>query len=116
MEQDDAKLVHLQVIDGGKIDESNAMDLFFSVYHQTGCDRIAIDKDLLCAEFFDLKSRMAGEILQKCVNYQITLAIYGDFSVYQSRALRDFIYESNRGRHVFFVPSLEDAFEKMKSI
>ncbi len=42
-----------------------------------------------------------GEILQKFVTYKAKLAIAGDFSVYTSKSLKDFIYESNNGNHIF---------------
>ena len=41
------------------------------------------------------------------------LAIVGDFSGYTSKPLRDFIYESNNGSHVFFVATVEEALEKL---
>ena len=37
----------------------------------------------------------------------------GDFSGYTSKPLKDFIYESNKGRDIFFVSSEEDAIEKL---
>jgi len=44
-----------------------------------------------------------------CYNYYIKFAVYGDFSKYTGKPLRDFIYESNQGRDIFFVPTEEDA-------
>lgn len=41
------------------------------------------------------------------------MAIYGDFSRYTSKPLRDFIYESNRGRHCFFAASREEALRML---
>ena len=35
------------------------------------------------------------------------------FSGYTSKPLKDFIYESNKGRDIFFVSSEEDAIEKL---
>lgn len=52
---------------------------------------------------------MAGEILQKFSTYRVRLAIIGDFSTITSKSLRDFIYESNQGKQVNFVASLNDA-------
>lgn len=43
-------------------------------------------------------------------------AIYGDYSHYTSKPLKDFIYESNRGRDFFFVHTKEEAIEKLKNI
>ena len=37
---------------------------------------------------------IAGDILQKFVNYGIKFAIFGDFTGYTSKPLKDFIYES----------------------
>ena len=56
---------------------------------------------------------MAGEILQKFINYRVKAAIYGDYSRYTSKPLRDFIYESNRGKDFFFVSSEEEAVRRL---
>ena len=56
---------------------------------------------------------MAGEILQKFINYGVKFAIYGDFSQYTSKPLRDFMYESNRGKDIFFQSSVSRAVDKL---
>ena len=60
--------------------------------------------------FFQLRSGLAGEFVQKIVNYQLKLVIVGDISVQvaASDALRDFVREANRGQTIFFVSHLED--------
>src|SRR5215472_13024267 len=60
--------------------------------------------------FFQLRSGLAGEFVQKVVNYQLKLVIVGDISaqVAASDALRDFVREANRGQTIFFVSHLED--------
>ena len=58
--------------------------------------------------FFDLSTRIAGEILQKFTNYFVKIAIIGDFSKYSSKALKDFIYESNKNKNYLFVNSMEE--------
>lgn len=63
--------------------------------------------------FFNLRSGLAGDILQKFSNYQMRLAIIGDFSTTTSNALNAFIIECNRGNHVFFLPTKEAALEKL---
>ena len=49
-----------------------------------------------------------GEVIQKFVNYRLRLAFVGDIgvAVAASDALRDFVRESNRGRHVWFVADM----------
>jgi hypothetical protein len=78
------------------------------IYYQ-GFDKIIICEKNITPVFFDLKTGIAGEILQKFSNFRIQLAIVGDFSKYKSKSLSDFIYESNRGRLVSFVSSCADA-------
>lgn len=95
------------------VDTQSALDMALSVKYETGADRIAIAKDLICEDFFILSTGVAGEILQKFINYRIKLAVYGDYSRYTSKPLRDFIYESNRGKDFFFVSSKEEAIRKL---
>jgi hypothetical protein len=66
---------------------------------------VAVPVERLGDDFFRLSTRIAGEAIQKFVTYQRRLAIVGDISAHlaASTALRDFVYESNRGRHVWFV-------------
>jgi ABC-type branched-subunit amino acid transport system substrate-binding protein len=78
-----------------------------------GSRKIIIHEKNIIADFFDLKTKIAGDILQKFVNYQVQLAIIGDFSKFTSKSLKDFIYESNKQGRIFFVNSLEDAEESL---
>ena len=75
--------------------------------------KIIIKKDQVTPEFFDLKTGIAGEILQKFSTYNVQLAIIGDFSKYNSKSLRDFIFESNKYGRINFVSSFEEAKEKL---
>jgi hypothetical protein len=70
---------------------------------------IAIPVGRLGAEFFQLRSGLAGEVLQKAVNYGFKLAIIGDIAshVAASTAFRDLVVEVARGDAVFFVPDLD---------
>ncbi len=97
-------------------DTQSALDLMATVKYETGCDCIAVPKSAVAEGFFVLSTGIAGEILQKFVNYRVKLAIIGDFSHYTSKPLRDFIYESNKGSHVFFVENMEEAVAKLRGI
>lgn len=94
----------------------SALDLIMTLKHQTSCTNIAINKEAICDDFFVLSTCLAGEILQKFVNYGVRFAIYGDFSSYHSKSLKDFIYESNRGNYFYFQPSVELAIDKLCGI
>ncbi len=94
-------------------DVQSALDLAMTVKYETGATKIIVDKAAVCEDFFVLSTGMAGEILQKFTNYHVQLAIYGDYSHYTSKPLKDFIYESNNGKDFFFVPTKEDAIMKL---
>lgn len=87
----------------------SALDLIATVNYETNANKICLSKDLIVENFFDLKTGLAGEILQKFINYKTKVAIYGDFSQYTSKALNDFIKECNRGNDIFFLDSLENS-------
>ncbi len=94
-------------------DSQSALDLLLGAKYDAGTKNIVIDKRLIAEEFFILSSGLAGEILQKYINYGGRIAIYGDYSHYTSKPLKDFIYESNKGRDVFFVATEEEAIEML---
>lgn len=77
-------------------------------------DRMIIHDKSLHRDFFDLKTKVAGEILQKFSNYRMKLAIVGDFSGFKSKSLGDFIRESNRTGTIHFVGSIEEALLKLE--
>lgn len=72
-------------------------------------NKVVIYSQSLHPDFFDLKTKLAGEILQKFSNYRMKLAIIGGFSSVKSRSLNDFIRESNKWGTISFVDSLEKA-------
>lgn len=94
-------------------DTQSALDLMMTVSYTTKSSRIAIPKTAVNEDFFRLATGVAGEILQKYVNYGAKIAIYGDYSGYTSKPLKDFIYESNKGKYVFFVATEEEALQRL---
>jgi hypothetical protein len=71
-------------------------------------DWLIIPLDRLAASVLDLKSGLLGEMLQKLVNYKLGVAFIGDIRPHTqaSKALNDFVLESNQGRHVWFLDGL----------
>ena len=86
----------------------DANDLLGNAYYQ-GFDGMIISADKISPRFFDLKTRLAGETLQKFSTFQMRLAIVGDFSTFTSESLKSFVYESNRGNLIHFSPTTADA-------
>ncbi|GAB3935967.1 DUF4180 domain-containing protein [Larkinella terrae] len=90
----------------------DGLDLLGNLYYQ-GFDMILIHEKNITPAFFDLKTGIAGEILQKFSNYRVRLAIIGNFEPYQSKSIRDFMFESNQGGHISFVSSKAEALDKL---
>ena len=108
--------IDIAVVSGDEmviVDTQSALDLVMTVKYEIGTERIVIDKDVICEDFFILSTGMAGEILQKFMNYHVKVAVYGDYSHYTSKPLKDFIYESNHGKDFFFVSTEEEAVQKL---
>ncbi|NHA06798.1 DUF4180 domain-containing protein [Mucilaginibacter sp. HC2] len=93
-------------------DAQDALDILANCAYQDANRIIVYQKDIT-EDFFELKTKLAGEVLQKFSNYNSKLAIVGDFSGYGSKSLRDFIYESNKAGRVSFVATKEDAIEAL---
>lgn len=87
-------------------------DLLGNIYYQDfGC--VILHEQNITSDFFNLKTKMAGEILQKFSNYRVRLVIVGNFEKYNSNNLRDFIFESNKGRMVNFTATIEEALQRL---
>ena len=85
----------------------DSLDLLGNLYYQ-GFDKIIIHEKNITPEFFDLRTKIAGEILQKFAQYQMPLIIVGDFSKYKSKSLNDFIFESNKSQQINFIKDLSN--------
>ncbi len=78
---------------------------------------VAIPAGRLADDFFRLRTGLAGEVLQKFVNYGFKLAIIGDVSrwVEESNAFRDLLIELERGTDVYAVPDFESLEARLAS-
>ena len=94
-------------------DAQSALDLLMTAKYEAGTKNVVISTALIAEDFFILSTGLAGEILQKYVNYGGRIAIYGDYSCYTSKPLKDFIYESNKGKDVFFAPTEDEAINML---
>jgi len=99
--------------EGTKLD---AVELIGDALGQ-GARLVVIPAERLEDDFFQLRTGLAGAFLQKFVTYEVRVAILGDISrhVDTSSSLRDFVYESNRGRHTWFVASREELRSRLLS-
>lgn len=90
-------------------DATDAMSEIFS-QGALGAQWLAIPVARLDDDFFRLRTRVAGEIVQKFVQYGMRVAFVGDISqhVAASDAFRDFVREANRGKDFWFVATFDD--------
>ncbi|GAA5221220.1 DUF4180 domain-containing protein [Membranihabitans marinus] len=89
---------------------TDGLDLLGNIYYN-GFDKVVLHQKNFHPDFFELRTGLAGEILQKFSNYGLQLVIVGDFSLYESKSLRDFIYESNKGDTVNFYSSTAEVLK-----
>ncbi len=82
---------------------------YLDLFGECDVDVLLVHKENIAPEFFNLSTRLAGEILQKFSNYHKRLGIIGDFAKIESKALRDFIYESNKTKQIIFVATIDEA-------
>jgi len=108
--------VHIAEIVSNNIEVSgaqDALDIMANCGYHHDAKKIIIYEPNIIPDFFDLKTGMAGEILQKFSNYNVQLAIVGEYSKFTSKSLIDFIFESNKSGRIFFVSSVDEAKEKL---
>lgn len=83
-----------------------------------GVRMVAIPAERISDDFYQLRTGLAGEVLQKFVNYQMKLAIIGDVSRWTegSRAFHDLLVELERGTDVFFVIDMQALADRLSPV
>ncbi len=114
------RVLHVDPVGPPIVSNEDSSDLIGNAWVDNA-DVIALPVSRLDAEFFRLASGQAGAILQKVANYQLKLAVIGDVGEHLagSGALRDFVWESNRGEHVWFfgeAAELDRRLEERKAV
>jgi hypothetical protein len=79
-----------------------------------GASVIALHEANIDPSFFQLRTGLAGEILQKVANYRFRFAVIGDISRYteSSESLQALVRECNRGNDVAFALTLDEVLAK----
>ena len=98
--------------DGPPLDgEQAALDLIGDAMGHDA-ELVAVPVERVADEFFRLRSGIAGAVMQKFVNYRVRLAVVGHLTRHLagSTALRDFVHETNRGGHIWFLAD-DDALD-----
>jgi len=88
----------------------DGLNILVDVYYQD-FDYMILHARNINPTFFNLKSGLAGEILQKFSNYRMNLAIVGNLVEFESKSLNEFIRESNKSGQIYFANTLNDALD-----
>ena len=94
----------------------DAVDLIGNCNYQ-GASGIIVRENHIIDSFFDLKTGVAGDMLQKFSTYSTKLAVVGEFAKFTSKSFIDFVRESNKLGRINFVSTVEEAIQcltKMK--
>jgi hypothetical protein len=76
-----------------------------------GTQALLLDRHALPAEFFDLSTGVAGELVQKLTNYGIRMAaVVPDLSAHSAR-FREFAREANLGNQFRFFATRQEAID-----
>jgi hypothetical protein len=78
-------------------EEGDALELIGACTEHSASG-VLLDADQLDARFFDLKTGLAGAIIQKLVNYRARLAVLLPADFEQSERFKELLLESKRGR------------------
>jgi len=99
--------------DGIVLNSGNDMLQLLVMARAQETSNIAVHEANVSPEFFNLKTGVAGDVLQKMVNYRGRLAIIGDITRHleRSESLRALVRESNRGRDVRFVATIAELLD-----
>lgn len=84
--------------------EQDALDLIGDAGYR-GARWVVVPVERFGEDFFRLRTRVAGDIVQKFAQYGVGLVVLGDISRHTEAgsALADFVRESNGGRHLWFL-------------
>jgi hypothetical protein len=78
-----------------------------------GVGRAILLDSQLDESFFDISTGVAGEVVQKCMNYGLRLAVITSSLDERSDYFRQFAQESSRHGRFVFVTSLDDALARI---
>jgi hypothetical protein len=91
-------------------------DTLVSTCIESGAGALLLNAQVIPPTFFDLSTRVTGELLHGLSKYSLRLAaVVPDLSS-RSQSFQDFVRESNRGVQFRFFASREDAIAWLESM
>jgi hypothetical protein len=94
---------------------NTAPDVMEAIGQCYGFLGLLLTEDDLARDFFDLHSGLAGELFQKCTNYQLALAlVVRDFTIYSPRIL-ELAHEHRQHRLIRFFADVQTAIQWLET-
>ncbi|MCX5779751.1 MAG: DUF4180 domain-containing protein [Firmicutes bacterium] len=94
--------------------EGDALDLVAACF-ENDTNRLLLEEGILPPEFYELRTGLAGKILQKFVNYSIRVAAVIDPETVNQGRFREMVLELNQGCHFRVFDNCTDAGEWLVS-
>lgn len=96
--------------------ESDAMDVIGDAFGQEA-EVVAVPVKRLGPEFFELRSGVAGAVVQKFANYRLHLVVVGDVErrTTSSGPVADWVREADRGRQLWFVADHDELERRLEA-
>ena len=102
--------------DGGLVtDENSALDLV-AICGEEGTDRVLLHQSNLHADFFDLKTGLAGKVLLKLSNYRVHAAAVISTHMIGTGRFYEFVLETNRRNDFNVFSSRDDAIAWLETM
>jgi PadR family transcriptional regulator AphA len=95
--------------------EGDALDLVAACI-ENDTNRLLLPEGILPPEFYELRTGLAGKILQKFVNYSIRVAAVVDPEMVNQGRFREMVVELNQGRHFRIFDNCTEASEWLASM
>jgi PadR family transcriptional regulator AphA len=91
-------------------------DSLVSTCIEGGAGALLLDAPIVPAPFFDLRTRLAGELLHGLSKYRLRLAVVVPDLTVHSQIFQDFAHESNQGHQTRFFASRGEAVAWLESL
>jgi hypothetical protein len=94
--------------------EQDATDLVGAAFNEQAAV-VVVPADRVVPDFYQLSTRVAGEVIRKFEMYRIRLVILGDITRHleASESFQAFVHEANRGKNLWFVPGEAELAQKL---
>ncbi len=97
--------------------ETEAMDIIGDAFGHEA-DVVALPVSRLSLDFFQLRSGVAGAVVQKFVTYRVHLVVVGDVDHHgpTSGPVADWMREANNGQELWFVADDEELDRRLEAL